>query len=66
MQSLVEITRFEDTISAPFSFATRVCEHIGVALGDHRSELRCWSERVQDTNNSQFVEARASRAYSRP
>ncbi len=66
VQSLAEITRFEDMISDPFSFAARVCEHIGVAVAEQRPELRCWSDRVQDTNNSQFVEARTSRAYSRP
>ncbi len=66
VQSLVEITRFEDMISDPFSFAAQVCEHIGVDVAAQRSELRCWSDRVQDTNNSQFVEARTSRAYSRP
>ncbi len=66
VRSLVEITRFEDMISAPFSFAERVCEHIGLDVAEHRSELRSWSDRVQDTNNSQFVEAKTSRAYSRP
>lgn len=66
VQSLVEVTRFEDMISAPLSFAERVCEHIGLDPSGHRVEVRSWSDRVQDTNNSQFVEAKTSRAYSRP
>ena len=53
-------------ISAPFSFAEKVCGHIGIDLSERRVEVRSWSDRVQDTNNSQFVEAKTSRAYSRP
>ncbi len=66
VQGLVEITRFEDMISGPFPFAAQVCEQVGVPAAERRSELRGWSERVQDTNNRRFVEARTSRAYSRP
>ena len=66
VQSLVEVTRFEDMIADPSSFAAQVCEQVGVAAAECRSNLRSWSDRVQDTNNSHFVEARTSRAYSRP
>ena len=50
----------------PKGFAIQICSDIGVDAEECETELAAWSERVQDTNNERFVEAKTSRNYSRP
>jgi hypothetical protein len=62
----VKLTRFEDMISNPLDFASHICEDVGVDTKTHASSIRLWVQRVQNTNNTHFVEAQTSRPYSRP
>ena len=57
--------RFEDMIRDPLSFATNICQTVGLAVDEHEHTLKTWSDRVQDSNNDKFIEARTSRSYSR-
>lgn len=60
------IVRFERMIAEPPTFAREVCALIGVNPDGAADHLQRWAQRVQDTNNTAFVEARTSRSYSRP
>ncbi|MGI9543722.1 MAG: hypothetical protein ACR2MX_10715, partial [Cyclobacteriaceae bacterium] len=59
------ITRFEEMVAEPLRFSTKVCKEAGLDPEFCRRHLETWSERVQNTNNKKFVEAKTSRAYSR-
>ena len=59
------VTRFEDMITDPLSFAQRISQEVGLDVVHHHTSLVRWSQRVQNTNNGQFVEAKTSQAYSR-
>ena len=63
---LVEVKRFEDMIHDPRGFAYQIGDEVGLARAEHERELKDWFERVQDTNNDRFVEAKTSRTHSRP
>ena len=45
--------------------AKRICEHAQIDFKTHEKAISAWANRVQDTNNNQFVEAMTSRPYSR-
>jgi len=66
VRPLVEVCRFEDMLTDPAEFARRICRQVGIDPGDCASDIAGWSERVQNSNNERFVEAKTSRAYSRP
>ncbi len=66
VSGLVKICRFEDMLTNPRDFATRICGEIGENPAANANEITSWSERVQDTNNEKFKEAKTSRRYSRP
>ena len=59
------VTRFERMIADPLSFARYISQSVGIDPALHHTSLAAWAQRVQDTNNSQFVEAKTSREYSR-
>lgn len=61
---LVEVSRFEDMIADPLGFATRIAKEVGVDIDHHQMELQQWAQRVQNTNNKNFIEAKTSRPYS--
>ena len=61
----VRVCRFESMLSNPSEFARQVCAEIGVRPWECRPGLDAWSQRVQDSNNENFVEAKTSRSYSR-
>lgn len=63
---LAHLVRFEDMIEAPYAFAARICERLELGIEEHGEPVRRWADRVQDTNNEQFVEAMTSRELSRP
>lgn len=58
------LVRFEEMIADPACFAQTVCHKIGIPSGE--VAVSKWADRVQDSNNSRFVEAMTSRSYSRP
>lgn len=59
------VVRFEEMISNPSAFTSRICDEIGMKRKEHEIALRLWERRVQNTNNADFVEAKTSRPYSR-
>ena len=63
---LAELVFFEDMIRDPHSFASGVCKTLGIPQEENEVPLCKWAERVQDSNNAQFVEAMTSRSLSRP
>jgi len=65
VKALVKICRFEEMLNDPKEFAHQICSEIGVNPARCIQELASWSERVQNTNNKKFIEARASRSLSR-
>jgi hypothetical protein len=62
----VKLTRFEDMIQNPVGFAYNICEDVGIDTNIHKHDIQQWAQRVQNTNNPHFVEAKISRPYSRP
>jgi hypothetical protein len=66
MKDVATVVRFEDMIAEPAGFAAGVCRTLGLDPADFADSLAVWSNRVQDSNNAKFVEARTSRGYSRP
>jgi hypothetical protein len=65
VQHLVEISHFEPMLVDPVKFTHRICSDIGINLSECEPELAKWYERVQNTNNAKFVEAKTSSFYSR-
>ncbi len=63
---LATVTRFEDMLADPLGFAQRIGDNVGITSSDYQSPLEAWAQRVQNTDNAQFVEAKTSQAYSRP
>lgn len=66
VQHLVKVTYFEEMIQNPLKFATSISQDVGLDPLEHQVALEEWAQRVQNTNNKQFVEAETSKAYSRP
>jgi hypothetical protein len=56
---------FEAMIQSPRQFANAICREVRLDIGAHESALAEWSNRIQNTNNEKFVEAKTSRHYSR-
>ena len=52
-------------LRSPRSFATDVCDRIGIPPEERGDGVDTWADRVQDTNNERFVEAETSRSFSR-
>lgn len=61
---LVEISKFEDAVLNPLTFATNICELANVDMQEEAQNIQNWCNRVQNTNNTKFVEAMTSRPYS--
>lgn len=61
---LASLCRFEEMIADPLTFATNIYQEVGGNPADHQAEIQAWANRVQNTNNQQFVEAITSRPYS--
>jgi hypothetical protein len=59
------LVRFEAMIHDPIRFAHMICRTIGLGPGDRGTALESWAQRVQNTDNANFVEAAQSRNYSR-
>ena len=64
VKDIAKISRFEDMIADASGFAHSICKENGVDIQKHEAELNAWAQRVQDSNNKNFVEAETSRAYS--
>lgn len=61
-----DLVRFEDMIADAGRFSHRICETLGLDPVANSPHLARWTKRVQNSNNQDFIEARTSRAYSRP
>jgi len=66
VREMATVVRFEDMIADPALFATKIVAQIGLPSTDVDESVSTWAGRVQNTNNSQFVEAKTSRTHSRP
>ena len=66
VKDFVEVCHFEPMIRDPMSFALKICSKVEVNPDDFTPELTSWADRVQDTNNAKFIEAKTSRNLSRP
>ncbi|MEM6697098.1 MAG: hypothetical protein AAF599_01790 [Bacteroidota bacterium] len=64
VKDLVQIKHFEQMIDDAYTFAVQIAQEIGVDVSKNKAVLQTWANRVQNTNNEQFVEAKTSRAYS--
>jgi hypothetical protein len=62
----VVVNHFEDMLANPRAFAERVAGQVQLEATQHAAALDAWAQRVQNTNNKQFEEAKTSREYSRP
>ena len=60
----VHIKHFEDMLDNSLAFAEGIAHEIGIDIHKNKLGLQTWANRVQNTNNQQFVEAQTSRAYS--
>jgi hypothetical protein len=65
VRALVRVKHFEAMIQSPRQFANIICREVGLDIEAHESALAEWADRVQNTNNKKFVEAKTSRHYSR-
>ena len=64
VENITSLVKFEDMIADPQVFAERVCEQTGLNKVRYHDEIETWAQRVQNTNNKDFVEAETSREYS--
>ncbi len=65
MNQLVTVVHFETMIDNPRKFAMSVCKSLDLDPVHHSIGIAAWSKRVQNTNNTEFIEAATSRNYSR-
>lgn len=59
------LSTFESAILTSEKFAKNVCELVNIDPVAEAKQIQNWCNRVQNTNNENFVEAMTSRAYSR-
>ena len=64
VKHLVQVKYFEELVLYPERFATSICQDLGLDLQANVEELQSWTDRVQNTNNQKFKEAKTSSAYS--
>ena len=64
VKDFAHVSRFEEMVIDPYQFTKNICADIGVNPQLCNNQLIEWSERVQNTNNEKFIEAKTSRAYS--
>jgi hypothetical protein len=65
VRSLVTVKYFEEMIRESRKFSDTICGEVGLDIVEHEHSLAEWANRVQNTNNEHFIEARTSRNYSR-
>ena len=63
---LAHVVHFEEMIRRPRVFAADALKQVGLEPHEHQQVSEKWCDRVQDSNNAQFIEAECSRNYSRP
>ncbi|MEM8527715.1 MAG: hypothetical protein AAGG68_23940 [Bacteroidota bacterium] len=64
VKGLVKVKHFEEMIGDSLGFAEQIATEIRLNISNNKATLQKWANRVQDTNNERFVEAKTSRAYS--
>jgi len=65
VRKFVSLKHFETMIRNPRQFADAICREVSLDIAAYDSALAQWADRVQNTNNEKFVEAKTSRHYSR-
>ena len=60
------VNRFEEMVKDPMGTARRTATAVGLDCEALRVPISVWANRVRDTNDDRFVEARMSRRRSRP
>lgn len=66
VKEITTVAEFEKLLAEPLAFATSICQAVQQDIERVQPQLKQWAERVQNTNNEKFVEAKTSRRYSRP
>ena len=66
VRDIATVCRFESLIRDPLRFSIEICENAAINWKQHEANIASWCDRIQDTNNERFVEAKTSRRYSRP
>lgn len=61
---IVKIMKFEDMIADPRKFATTINEILRIDYKPNSTQIQEWIARVQNSNNSNFREAKTSQPYS--
>ena len=61
---LVTISKFETAILNPLAYTKDICRLSNIDTKIEAQNIQNWCNRVQNTNNAQFVEAMTSRPYS--
>lgn len=64
VKHLAKVSHFEDMIEQPLKFARAIVRQLGMNPHDCDSGLRQWADRVQNTHNEKYIEAKTSRPYS--
>lgn len=64
VDSLVKISRFEDMLKDPLGFASDINAILSINPEINKIEILQWVNRVQNSNNTNFKEAKTSQPYS--
>ena len=64
IQNHVQTVRFENMILDPLTFAQNICLLGKIDIESNFDNISAWCNRVQNSNNNQFKEAKTSQAYS--
>ncbi len=65
VRNAVTVNKFEDMINDPLETARKLLSATGMHTMDYQWQIQQWASRVQNTNNSLFIEAQCSMDYSR-
>lgn len=60
----VMVTRFEEMILQTPAFVDKIVKKLQIDVNEEAPNIIAWCDRVQNTNNSKFVEAATSKPYS--
>ncbi len=64
VEDLVKISRFEDMLNDPLEFVSEVNDILNINPEINKTGIQQWVNRVQNSNNRDFKEAKTSRPYS--
>ena len=64
VKGIVKITRFEDMLHDPKSFASSICKDISLNEAGFRDEIESWTKKVHNEDHPDYQEAETSKPYS--